>query len=214
MPGWQQFYAEHKGDKFEFLSVAVDVQGAAKASKWHNVARAQFTTVVDQEAVLGTRFGVKYVPFSILIDEKGKLVRGPTPVNVGKEDDRQEISQWIETGKAPTASGGDEKGGGLTPEQLTLRLRLAYAAKLQAGGDVQGALAQLKAARSLDQDNWLIRKQIWALEHPDRFYNGRVDFDWQREQLRREADEKRKAAREQRDNNKRDNEPREEVDDL
>ncbi len=196
MPGWQQFYAEHKSNKFEILSVAVDVQGAAKASKWHNVARAQFTTVVDQEAVLGTRFGVKYVPFSILIDEQGKLVRGPTPVNVGKENDRKEIVQWIETGKAPPAGGGDEKGGALTPEQLTVRLRLAYAAKLQAGGDVKGALAQLKAARSLYQDNWLIRKQIWALEHPDRFYNGRVDFDWQREQLKREAEAKRKATRE------------------
>jgi len=203
LPGWQRFYAEHKSNKFEILSVAVDVQGAAKASKWHNVARAQYTTVVDQEAVLGTRFGVKYVPFSILIDEKGKLVRGPTPVNVGKERDRNEIAQWIETGKAPPAGGGDEVGGALTPEQLTVRLRLAYAAKLQEGGDVQGALAQLKAARSLDQDNWLIRKQIWALEHPDRFYNGRVDFDWQREQLKREAEAKRKAAREQRDKDSR-----------
>lgn len=209
MPGWQQFYAEHKSNKFEILSVAVDVQGAAKASKWHNVARAQFTTVVDQEAVLGTRFGVKYVPFSILIDEQGKLVRGPTPVNVGKEDDRKEIAQWIETGKAPTATGGDEKGYALTPEQLTVQLRLAYAAKLQAGGDVQGALAQLKAARSLDQENWLVRKQIWALEHPDRFYNGRVDFDWQREQLKREAEEKRKAARERRERDKPSGEARE-----
>jgi len=209
LPGWQQFYAEHKSNKFEILSVAVDVQGAAKASKWHNVARAQFTTVVDQEAVLGTRFGVKYVPFSILIDEQGKLVRGPTPVNVGKEDDRKEIAQWIETGKAPTATGGDEKGYALTPEQLTVQLRLAYAAKLQAGGDVQGALAQLKAARSLDQENWLVRKQIWALEHPDRFYNGRVDFDWQREQLKREAEEKRKAARERRERDKPSGEARE-----
>ena len=199
MPGWQQFYSEHKSDKFEFLSVAVDVQGAAKASKWHNVARAQFTTVVDQEAVLGTRFGVKYVPFTILIDEDGKLVRGPTPVNVGKEDDCNEIVQWIEAGNAPATNESDEKSGPLSEKQLTLQLRMAYAAKLQALGDVQNALMQLKAARSLDQDNWLIRKQIWALEHPDRFYNGRVDFDWQREQLKREADEKRKAAREQGD---------------
>jgi len=124
LPGWQQFYSEHKSDKFEFLSVAVDVQGAAKASKWHNVARAQFTTVVDQEAVLGTRFGVKYVPFSILVDEEGKLVRGPTPVNVSKEDDRKEIVQWIETGKVPAISEGDEKSGPLSEKQLTLQLRM------------------------------------------------------------------------------------------
>lgn len=32
----------------------------------------------------------------------------------------------------------------------------------------------------LDQDNWIIRKQIWALEHPEKFYKGKVDYDWQK----------------------------------
>jgi tetratricopeptide (TPR) repeat protein len=49
------------------------------------------------------------------------------------------------------------------------------------------ALKKLKQARDLAPDNWRIRKQIWAIEHPDRFYNGRSpDFGWQKEQLARE----------------------------
>jgi len=49
------------------------------------------------------------------------------------------------------------------------------------------ALAELKHARGLDPDNWRIRKQIWAIEHPDKFYSGdSPDFGWQKEQLERE----------------------------
>ena len=50
-----------------------------------------------------------------------------------------------------------------------------------------GALAKLKAARDLDPENWRIHKQIWAIEHPDKFYTGESpDFGWQKEELRRE----------------------------
>ena len=31
----------------------------------------------------------------------------------------------------------------------------------------EDALAKFKLARDLDPDNWRIRKQIWAIEHPD-----------------------------------------------
>lgn len=49
------------------------------------------------------------------------------------------------------------------------------------------ALAKLKQARDLAPQNWRIRKQIWALEHPEKFYDrASPDFNWQKEQLARE----------------------------
>jgi tetratricopeptide (TPR) repeat protein len=49
------------------------------------------------------------------------------------------------------------------------------------------ALTKLKQARDLDPDNWRIRKQIWAIEHPDKFYTSKSpDFGWQKEQLKKE----------------------------
>ena len=49
------------------------------------------------------------------------------------------------------------------------------------------ALAKLKQARDLDPENWRIRKQIWAIEHPDKFYTSESpDFGWQKEELARE----------------------------
>jgi len=51
----------------------------------------------------------------------------------------------------------------------------------------ENALAKLKLARGLDPENWRIRKQIWAIEHPDKFYTGdSPDFGWQAEELARE----------------------------
>lgn len=49
------------------------------------------------------------------------------------------------------------------------------------------ALAKFTTARDLDPGNWRIRKQIWALEHPEKFYgDGGIDWAWQKEQVARE----------------------------
>jgi peroxiredoxin len=47
------------------------------------------------------------------------------------------------------------------------------------------ALSSWKRALAQEPANWVIRKQIWALEFPGRFYP-RIQFDWQNEQIRRE----------------------------
>lgn len=54
-------------------------------------------------------------------------------------------------------------------------------------GQTNDALLQFTRARDLDSGNWRIRKQIWALEHPEKFYgtNG-IDWGWQKEQIARE----------------------------
>jgi tetratricopeptide (TPR) repeat protein len=54
-------------------------------------------------------------------------------------------------------------------------------------GQKDAALAKLKQARDLDPENWRIRKQIWAIENPEKFYTGASpDYDWQNEQLKKE----------------------------
>ncbi len=49
-------------------------------------------------------------------------------------------------------------------------------------GRVQHALTLWRQAWALDPENWVIRKQVWAVENPDRFNEGPMDFAWQREQ--------------------------------
>ena len=50
-------------------------------------------------------------------------------------------------------------------------------------GRVDEALVLWKQGVQLDPDNYIVRKQIWAVENPDRFYDGDVDYDWQRQQM-------------------------------
>jgi len=67
------------------------------------------------------------------------------------------------------------------------------AAYLTAERPAQAADA-LRAALKIDPENWIVHKQIWAIEHPERFYGGDVDFSWQREQLRAERESQRDAS--------------------
>lgn len=61
---------------------------------------------------------------------------------------------------------------------------LAYA--FLGTNEKSAAASALRSALKIEPDNWLIHKQIWAIEYPEKFYEGPVDFRWQREQLRRE----------------------------
>jgi tetratricopeptide (TPR) repeat protein len=47
------------------------------------------------------------------------------------------------------------------------------------------AVAAWKRALVLDPSNFVVRKQIWAHRHPERFWPT-IDFDWQREEMARE----------------------------
>jgi len=56
--------------------------------------------------------------------------------------------------------------------------------KLYREGETDEAVAEWRKAVALEPDNYIIRKQIWAVQNPERFYSGNVDYDWQAEQLR------------------------------
>ena len=52
-------------------------------------------------------------------------------------------------------------------------------------GKIKEALEEWSKGRDLEPDNWVIRKQIWAVQNPEKFYSKEVDSDWQREQIER-----------------------------
>ncbi len=65
------------------------------------------------------------------------------------------------------------------------RALMAIAAIHLAQGRKEKALEALKRARAVEPDNWIIRKQIWAIEHPEQFYPA-INTDWQKEQIKKE----------------------------
>lgn len=59
---------------------------------------------------------------------------------------------------------------GRGPEaEADARFQLAIA--LLGQGKREEAIAEMKRAFRLDLENWLIRKQLWAVEHPEAFYS-------------------------------------------
>src|SRR5437667_319418 len=47
---------------------------------------------------------------------------------------------------------------------------------------IEDAVGFLKQALAIDPESKVIPKQIWALQHPEKFYNGPIDKEWQKEQ--------------------------------
>ena len=184
LPVWQEFYTKHRDDNIEVVTVAVDAQGAEKARPYVERANATYTTLVDDGNLLSQMFGFKAVPNGLLIDEQGVLqYRNFAGFDIRKEEFAALVESWV---KDPS------------PEWLAERMQEdplggpgheAAIDHFQRGldhyrrGNLEEALAEWKRGRDLEPDNWVIRKQIWAVEHPEKFYDGDVDSAWQREQI-------------------------------
>lgn len=139
--------------------------------------------MVDQDNALADSVGFSAVPTLLLFDIQKRLRLGPINFDIRREGMAEAILAWA-------------NGQGLNSALAKPRMEAANADEAArlfrqgqahfAAGKREDALASWRGALELAPRNWLIRKQIWAVEHPDRFYDGPVDFDWQREQLKRE----------------------------
>ena len=162
--------------------MAVDALGPERARPYLEGAGATFPAAVDQENRLGALFGYKVVPNAIFLDEHSttKLIR------FGDFDiaDRgcRRLAEAFAAGAELAAAAGERLDTFGSREALAAFHR---GLDLYAEGNRDAALAQWRLAVSLEPGNYVIRKQLWAVEHPDRFYGERVDYDWQRQQLER-----------------------------
>ncbi len=165
----------------------MDIQGAHRVRPWVEKANATYPVLVDKQARVAAAFGVDYVPFAALIDENGMVVQSAFPSNIADSRHRTAVSNWAHTGTFVENAGEStkrNKAGGF--ESTDAELYFSLAGQLLQTGETASALVQLKNALKLEPGNWVIKKQIWAIENPERFYKGNVDYKWQRTQLESE----------------------------
>lgn len=74
----------------------------------------------------------------------------------------------------------------ILPKSSDARFNLGSA--YLATGHKAKAVKLFKQALAMDRGNFLIRKQIWLIEHPEKFHPT-IDWAWQREQLKKERAE-------------------------
>ena len=169
-------YSDIKSKNADILSVAVDLQGPEKSRPYHEAAGAEFTTVVDEENSLARVFGYRAIPNGILIDEEGRLqFQQYGGFDVKKEEIRGLVSAFVSDGQISEHSQTETAGPASDHFERGL--------KLYHDGETEQARAVWREGIGLDPENWNMRKQLWAIENPDRFYAGKVDYTWQREQV-------------------------------
>jgi tetratricopeptide (TPR) repeat protein len=172
----------------QILAVAEDMQGAEVVRPWVERAKARYPVVYDRENALGTLYRFKVVPIGILIDEEGRIVREASVIRIDDRQTWEALEQWVTCGTIPESWAIPEAQisplSQKTPVEAEARFRLGRILFEQGRRDE--AITEIRKAFNLDPASWIIRKQIWAIEHPERFYTGPVDYGWQKEQIERE----------------------------
>jgi tetratricopeptide (TPR) repeat protein len=123
-----------------------------------------------------------------MIDEAGRMVKAPFNINVKNQETLAMLEKWLSDPGYNAVLLSDMKRStklnSQTITEATARFQLGLV--LLEGGKKQEAIAEWRKALALDPQNWIIHKQIWAVEHPDKFYKGSVDYGWQKTQLEAE----------------------------
>jgi len=124
-----------------------------------------------------------------MIDEAGRLVKAPFNVNVKNQKHVAMLEKWLSDPGYNAMLLREMKPS----SETVVKTNTEAAARFELGlillesGKKEEAMAEWRKALALDPKNWIIHKQIWAVEHPDKFYKGGVDYGWQKAQLEAEV---------------------------
>jgi hypothetical protein len=148
------------------------------------MAEATFVTLIDHTNLLSSLFGFKAVPNCLLVDQFGILnYQKYGGFEIRQPEFREVIETWVE-GASPewlASRMQEDVMGGPNHEEATRLFQAGVNYYNQ--GKFEASLSEWEKARDLEPDNWVIRKQIWAVRNPERFYDGQVDSNWQQLQI-------------------------------
>ncbi len=125
--------------------------------------------------MLGKLFGYRAIPNGVFIDETGVLrYRRFSGFDIGKPEMAADVMAF--------ASGANEVQLAASDTQ-SLSDHFERGLALYEAGDIEGAKQVWREGIEIEPDHWNMRKQLWAIENPERFYDGKVDYAWQKEQV-------------------------------
>lgn len=146
-------------------------------------AGTTFPTAYDGHGVLSRLLDFKAVPNGLLVDARGVLRWAKFGgFSIDNPADVATVERFF-AGEDPGPSPVATEPYALAPvERELIQTKLRLGELLMQTGQRAEALATWRDALRLDPANFTIRKQIWAAEHPAKFFPD-IDFDWQQEQL-------------------------------
>lgn len=173
-------------DGFELVGIALEHGGRDAAMPFVDAAAATFPNVADEHGRLSRLFDFKVVPNGVLVDVDGTVRWAKFGgFSIERPDDVQAVEAFLagrDPGQSPEMPGRYTLGA-LARDLIETKLRLGRL--LYEMGHADEAAVAWREALRLDPENLTIRKQIWVVEHPERFHPT-IDWDWQKVQLREE----------------------------
>jgi hypothetical protein len=165
------------------LAVAQDVRGEETVRPVIEERGVTFPVLLDRASTLAALLGFQVVPAGFFVDPRGTLrYRHVDDFDLGDPRVRRNLDAFLR-GEAVEQV---EPQRSTDPRALAL---FAEGVEAFAADRRADALALWRRALTHDPDNFLIRSQIWAVEHPEHFYPV-VDRDWQQLQLLKEGYDK------------------------
>ena len=116
-----------------------------------------------------------------MVNSGGAVASVKVPFSIDNECDRKAVEVFASGGTLHPQEVG--RLGSITTAVDTFTAGVNSFAE----GERATALNQWREALVKDPDNYVIRKQIWAVENPERFYP-KIDWDWQKRVLDRERE--------------------------
>jgi hypothetical protein len=176
---WQRYWERRQAD-FSMLGVAQDAMGEQAVRPVVRERGVTFPVLLDRDSSLGRLLGFRIVPTGFFVDAGGILrYRHNSDFDIGDSRDRQNLQRFL--AGEPVEQVDDEER--MAPGALEL---FAKGVELFGDGRRDDALAIWRGALQIDPENFVIRSQIWAAEHPEHFYPV-VDREWQELQLLKEG---------------------------
>ena len=160
------------------MTVAADADAAAAAE---HARQIDAPTLIDADGALARAFGYRAIPNGFCFGPDGDLRDAVIPRFEIREDAiRARVEGWLAGEHAA------ETPAFASPDDEALALFRRGVVEREAGRREE-ALRLWHRAYLHDPKSFVVRKQIWRELYPDRF-GERIDLDWQKEQMKREAE--------------------------
>jgi hypothetical protein len=159
----QLFHEKHGAPSFEVAAVAFDVQGPEFPMKFLKPSGSGFTLLIDATCLLSRVWGIRSIPQTVLIDEKGSVMLAGSAADaafLGK------VSGALKRRSPPALKGRATAVRHDASVEILMQACTNYLGR----GRRDEAVAQLEKALVKDPENPLISRQIDVVRNPAAHY--------------------------------------------
>jgi len=169
----QKFHEKHP--EVAVLSIACDVTGPEYPMRYLRKAGATYHMWIDATCAISRRWGLKTVSTVILLDEEGCVLLSGNRLDeafLGQVDQQLPVAPARREVPEPKVETKN------TQVEILMQSCTNYLSRKRTAD----AVGSLRKALALDPENRIIPKQVWVLTNPEKFYEGAIDKEWQKQQ--------------------------------